>query len=46
MKKKRDFLHSRCFCGHIHEGEGHKRVGKTDVYNLGCAGGYAIIDVE
>ena len=26
------------FCGHIHEGEGHKRVGKTEIYNLGVAG--------
>lgn len=26
------------FCGHIHEGEGTKRIGKTIVYNLGVAG--------
>lgn len=26
------------FCGHIHEGEGHAKVGKTEVYNLGVAG--------
>ncbi|MBU0906765.1 MAG: metallophosphoesterase [Nanoarchaeota archaeon] len=26
------------FCGHIHEGEGHAKIGKTDVYNLGVAG--------
>ncbi len=26
------------FCGHIHEGEGMKRLGKTEVYNLGVAG--------
>lgn len=26
------------FCGHIHEGEGHARIGKTEVYNLGVAG--------
>jgi Icc-related predicted phosphoesterase len=26
------------FCGHIHEGEGIKRIGKTEVYNLGVAG--------
>ena len=26
------------FCGHIHEGEGMKKVGKTEVYNLGVAG--------
>ncbi len=30
------------FCGHIHEGEGHKRIGKTDIYNLGVCG-YKII---
>ena len=32
------------FCGHIHEGEGMKRIGKTEVYNLGV-GGYKIIEV-
>ena len=32
-------------CGHIHEGEGKKRIGNTDVYNLGV-GGYKIIDLE
>jgi Icc-related predicted phosphoesterase len=26
------------FCGHIHESEGVKRIGKTEVYNLGVAG--------
>lgn len=25
-------------CGHIHEGEGNTKVGKTEVYNLGVAG--------
>jgi Icc-related predicted phosphoesterase len=32
------------FCGHIHEGEGMKRIGKTEVYNLGVAG-YKIIEI-
>jgi Icc-related predicted phosphoesterase len=26
------------FCGHIHEGEGMKKVGRTQIYNLGVAG--------
>ena len=26
------------FCGHIHEGEGEAKIGKTEVYNLGVAG--------
>jgi Icc-related predicted phosphoesterase len=26
------------FCGHIHEGEGRVKIGKTEVYNLGVAG--------
>lgn len=26
------------FCGHIHEGEGKARIGKTEVYNLGVCG--------
>jgi len=25
-------------CGHIHEGEGHKKIGKTNIYNLGLLG--------
>ena len=33
------------FCGHIHEGEGMKRVGETEIYNLGV-GGYKIIEVD
>jgi len=32
------------FCGHIHEGEGMKKIGRTMVYNLGVAG-YRIIDI-
>lgn len=26
------------FCGHIHEGEGRVKIGRTEVYNLGVAG--------
>lgn len=26
------------FCGHIHEGEGKAKIGRTEVYNLGVAG--------
>jgi Icc-related predicted phosphoesterase len=32
------------FCGHIHEGEGMKRIGKTEVYNLGVAN-YKIVEI-
>jgi Icc-related predicted phosphoesterase len=32
------------FCGHIHEGEGMKRIGNTEVYNLGVAK-YKIIEI-
>jgi Icc-related predicted phosphoesterase len=32
------------FCGHIHESEGYQKVGKSQVYNLGC-GGYRIIQI-
>ncbi len=32
------------FCGHIHEGEGYKRIGKTEVYNLGVCG-YKVINI-
>ena len=31
------------FCGHIHEGEGSKMIGKTRVNNLGVCG-YKIIE--
>jgi len=33
------------FCGHIHEGQGKVKIGKTQVYNLGVAG-YKIIDIN
>lgn len=32
------------FCGHIHEGEGKAKIGRTEVYNLGVAG-HKIIDI-
>lgn len=32
------------FCGHIHEGEGTKRIGRTEVYNLGVCG-YKLIEI-
>jgi len=34
------------FCGHIHEGKGMKKIGKTKVYNVGCEGDYVLVDVE
>lgn len=34
------------FCGHIHEGKGKKKVGKTEVYNAGVAGDYVLLDIE
>ncbi len=33
------------FCGHIHEGKGMCRIGKTKVYNLGVAG-HKIIEID
>jgi Icc-related predicted phosphoesterase len=33
------------FCGHIHEGEGKAKIGKTEVYNLGVCG-YKIIQLN
>lgn len=32
------------FCGHIHEGEGYKKIGKTEVYNLGVCG-YKVVEI-
>jgi Icc-related predicted phosphoesterase len=34
----RKFQPRYVFCGHIHEGEGEKKVGKSEVFNLGIAG--------
>jgi Icc-related predicted phosphoesterase len=33
------------FCGHIHEGEGVKKIGKSEVYNLGV-GGHKIVEIQ
>jgi Icc-related predicted phosphoesterase len=32
------------FCGHIHEGKGMKKIGRTEVYNLGVCG-YKILEL-
>lgn len=32
-------------CGHIHEAKGRKKIGKTEVVNLGCCGDYKIIEI-
>ena len=34
------------FCGHIHEAKGKKKIGKTEVYNVGCCGDYVSLDIE
>lgn len=33
------------FCGHIHEGEGKAKIGKSEIYNLGVAG-YKVISLN
>lgn len=35
---------SYVFCGHIHEAMGVGIIGKTKIYNLGCCGGYSILE--
>ena len=32
-------------CGHIHEAKGKGKIGKTEIYNLGWHGDYAVFDV-
>src|SRR3989344_7965153 len=32
-------------CGHIHEGKGKAKIGKTIIYNLGSHGSYKILEV-
>ncbi len=34
------------FCGHIHEGKGKKKIGRTEIYNLGVSGDYVLLDIE
>jgi Icc-related predicted phosphoesterase len=34
------FQPGRVFCGHIHEGEGRVKIGKSDVFNLGVGGSF------
>lgn len=33
------------FCGHIHEGKGKKKIGKTIVINAGVSGDYVLLDI-
>lgn len=34
------------FCGHIHEAKGKAKIGKTEIYNIGCCGDYLIFDTD
>ncbi|MCK5624451.1 metallophosphoesterase [Candidatus Pacearchaeota archaeon] len=34
------------FCGHIHEAKGKKKIGKTEVYNVGHSGDYILLDID
>lgn len=34
------------FCGHIHEAKGKKKIGKTEVYNVGHSGDYVLLDID
>jgi len=34
------------FCGHIHEGKGKTKIGKTEVYNVGVSGDYVLLDIN
>lgn len=33
------------FCGHIHEAKGYKRVGRTEVHNVGSNGDYFLLEL-
>lgn len=33
------------FCGHIHEGKGKVKIGKSEVINVGCCGDYQIVNL-
>jgi Icc-related predicted phosphoesterase len=32
-------------CGHIHEAKGKSKIGKSEIYNLGCCGDYKIFKI-
>lgn len=34
------------FCGHIHEGKGYAKIGKSEVYNLGHEEDYKLININ
>ncbi|MGD9276007.1 MAG: metallophosphoesterase [Candidatus Pacearchaeota archaeon] len=34
------------FCGHLHEGKGKAKIGKSKVYNVGYEGDYVLVDVN
>ena len=34
------------FCGHIHEGKGHVKISKSEVYNVGVSGDYILLDIK
>jgi len=33
-------------CGHIHEGKGKAKIGKTEVYNVGSEGDYVLLKID
>jgi len=34
------------FCAHIHEGKGKKKIGKTNIQNVGYNGDYVLLDIK
>ncbi len=34
------------FCGHIHEGKGKAKIGKTEIINAGVSGDYFVVDLS
>ncbi len=34
------------FCGHMHESKGQKKIGKTEVHNIGFNGDYKMFDIK
>ncbi len=44
-----DYIHKYqpryVFCGHIHERKGKKKIGKTQLFNVGCCG-YKVIEIS
>ncbi|MEX0932752.1 MAG: metallophosphoesterase [Candidatus Pacearchaeota archaeon] len=43
VEKKKPKFH---LCAHIHEGKGRKKIGKTEIINIGSNGDYVVLNID